>query len=144
MVTDYHGNVQFYYTTLDQVYTPGSSGKTGGFSSKTGGDSLYGLGMGATRGIIWGKEFNTSKFLGKGYTDSFGALPVTFGLFGPQDQIFNYKGFEYGPGSGFSLGEVFTDTKRLFNLPEIPLPPYLIPGCQALGQCGSGFLPIPQ
>ena|GEM_PF-6480580 len=146
VVTDEDGGVQFYYTTLDQIYTPGSSEHMGGFSGENGEkDSAYGLGIGGSRGIIFGNDFRTSKFLGKGDSFSLGVLPISGGYFNPRDKKSNWTGVELGGGGGFTMGSVSTDTKRLFNLDRIQLPPSLKTACRMMGQCGmiSSMPPIP-
>ncbi len=144
MVTDEDGGVQFYYTTLDQIYTPGSSEHMGGFSGENGEkDSAYGLGFGGSRGIIFGDNFRTDKFLGKGDSFSLGVLPLSGGYFNPRDKT--WTGVELGGGGGFTMGSVSTDTKRPFDLPRIQLPPNLISACRMMGQCGmiASIPPIP-
>jgi hypothetical protein len=145
MVADEDGGFQFYYTTLDQIYTPGSSGHMGGFSGDENGekDSAYGLGIGGSRGIIFGKDFTTDKFLGKGDSFSVGVLPLSGGYFNPRDKKSNWTGVEYGGGFGFTMGSVSTDTKFIGE--RVPLSPNLTSTCRMMGQCGviSSVPPIP-
>ncbi len=146
VVTDEAGGVQFYYTTLNQKYTPGSKGQMGGISSKSGEqNSAYGLGFSLSRGIIFGDDFRTSKFLGEGEAFSVGTfpIPISAGYFEPRDKRLNYKGIELGGGPGWSIGHVSTYTHDKGG--RIELPPNLVPICHMMGQCGviSSIPPIP-
>lgn len=145
LVTDQDGNVQFYYTTIDQVYIPGSSGQTGGYLSgpaeRGSPSSAYGIGLTANRGLIYGDGFNTDRFLGPGFSHFLGVGPASGGKFEPHDK--SYTGFDMGigiAGGPISQGSVATDTKPIGD--PILLPTQLIPACQMMGQCGSSFPPL--
>ena len=136
VVTDEEGGFQFYYTTLDQKYTPGSSKHMGRFSRENGEkDSAYGIGISLSRGWIFGKDFRTGKFLGKGDSSSFGGFPISGGIFNPREKELNWTGVEVGGGGGFTMGSVSIDTKGLGG--RIQLPPILQIVCRINGYCGG-------
>lgn len=141
LVTDKQGGVQFYYTTKDQEYILGSSGHMGGYLSGAA-EREYptdanGIGITVNRGVIFGKEFTTPAFLGKGYSSSLGVGPASIGRFEPYDKTVDFMGYEYGIspiGGPVSMGTVATDTYNIGN--PIQLPQELIPVCNMMGQCG--------
>ncbi len=103
--------------------------------------SAYGGGISLNRGLIYGDNFTTDKFLGKGYNASLAVLPVSWGVFWPYDESLDYTGYEYGMGPGFSMGTVATDTTGIGN--PIQLPKEVLQLCRViLGQCGAGLAPL--
>ncbi len=141
LVTDKQGGVQFYYTTKDQEYILGSSGHMGGYLSGSAEreypTDAYGIGITVNRGVIFGKEFTTPAFLGKGYSSSLGVGPASIGRFEPFDKTVDFMGYEYGIspiGGPISMGTVATDTYNIGN--PIQLSQELIPVCNMMGQCG--------
>jgi hypothetical protein len=152
LASDKDGGLQFYYTTKDQTYIPGSSGKMGGYLSgaaeRDNPTSAYGIGLTVSRGYIFGDDFTTSDFLGEGYSSSLGVGPASGGYFEPYDKKLNYKGYDVGigvAGAPVSMGTVATNTNPIGN--RIQLPEETIPLCRLLlGQCGAGLFPpmIPQ
>jgi hypothetical protein len=104
----------------------------GGFSGENGEkDSAYGLGIGLTKGWIFGEDFRTGKFLGQGDSTSIGVLPISGGVFNPRDKESNWTGVELGGGGGFTMGSVSTDTKNIGD--RIQLPPILQTVCRING-----------
>jgi hypothetical protein len=140
IVTDKDGEVQFYYSTKDQTYIPGSSGHMGGYVSgpaeRAYPTDAFGLGITASGGYIFGDGFKTNKFLGKGYSSSLGVGPVSAGKFEPLDK--SYKGYEFGPSIGvpFSMGTVATDTIGIGDPFKVD-----VQACRLVGLCGGMLAP---
>ncbi len=146
LVTDQYGGMQFYYTTMDITYIPGSSDHMGGFMSgpaeSADPTSAYGLGVTASRGWILGDHFTTDDFMGEGYSETLGIGPVSGSFVHPYDKNLDYAAIELGGsiGAPVSMGHIATKTTRIGD--RISMPQELIPTCRMMGQCGSLFPPL--
>jgi RHS repeat-associated protein len=140
LVTDNTGEFQFYYSTMNKTYIPGSSSHMGGYLSgpaeKDRPSNAYGLGISASYGVIIGKDFKTGKFLGEGYSTSYPTgTPFSVGHSEPYDKNLNYDVYSLSFGGGFSMGTVSTHTEDIGN--PIQIPSQFVPMCQRVGFCGA-------
>ena len=155
IVSDYNGQFQFYLSTKDQTYIPGSSGSGGGYISgpaeQYSPSSAYGLGLTASWGMIDGiafREQGTQAYagpfinhflgVGDGSADVYYAYDKTSGRAAPEQ----VSGVDVGYSIGIpvSMGTIATNSSPL-NAEPIQIPPSLIPACQWAGMCGSSRLP---
>jgi hypothetical protein len=154
IVSDYRGRFQFYLSTKDQTYIPGSGETIGGYISgpaeRKSPSSAFGLGIGASWGMIDGIAFRKqgpeafagpfiNHFLGvgDGSADVYYAFDKNTGRSAPEQ--LSGVDFGYSLGIPVSMGTIATNSVPI-NEEPIQIPPILIPVCQLAGMCGSSSL----
>ena len=73
-VTDDDGYAQFFFETLDIKFDPTLELL---FAEKNKPSMLDGLGLSATRGLIWGNKFTTNKYTGEAYSKGISGEVIT-------------------------------------------------------------------